>query len=133
MKSTCQALLAIALIAAATPTAARTIPADGTATLPVAFEALSDGRTEDALRHLTETSDVAARDPSRLINLGTANARLGRSEQAAAMYRAAVNSPIRYDLELADGRTMDSRWAARMALKGLATKGRVTAALASAN
>ena len=124
-------LLALATTAAAAPLAAREIPADGVAILPVAYEALRDGRTQDALRQLTATADVDARDPSRLINLGTAHARLGRSEQAASLYRAALDSPIRYDLELADGRTMDSRWAARMALKGLAAKGRVTVALAN--
>jgi hypothetical protein len=125
------ALLGLGLAAAAAPVAAREIPADGTAILPVAYEALRDGHTQEAVRQLTTTADVDARDPSRLINLGTAHARLGHGDQAAAMYRAALASPIRYDLELADGRTMDSRWAARMALKGLATKGRVTVALAN--
>lgn len=123
-------LLTAVLMASAAPATAREIAADGANILPVAFEALRDGRTADALQQLSATTEVAQRDPSRLINLGTAHARLGRSAEAAAHYRAALASPIRYDLELADGRTMDSRWAARMALKSLATKGRVTVALA---
>jgi Tfp pilus assembly protein PilF len=131
MKSTIFALLGLAVTVATAPVSAREIPADGTAILPVAYEALRDGRAQEAVRLLTATTDVDARDPSRLINLGTAHARLGHGDQAAEMYRAAAASPIRYDLELADGRTMDSRWAARMALKGLATKGRVTIALAN--
>lgn len=130
MKKTGILVAGLVAIAAAAPALARDNPGDGTTVLPVAFEALRDGRTHEAVQHLTDTREVDARDPSRLINLGTAYARLGRGEQAATMFRAALGSPIRYDLELADGRTMDSRWAARLALKGLQTKGRVTVALA---
>lgn len=123
-------ILAAAAMLVSTPAIARDAQGDGDRVLPVAFEALRDGRPAEAVAQLTADSGVAARDPSRLINLGTAYARLGRTEQAAAMYRAAVDSPIRYDLELADGRYMDSRWAARLALAGLTQKGRVTIALA---
>ena len=35
------------------------------------------------------------------------------------MYRAAIASPDRYDLQLADGRWMDSRAAARLAAASL--------------
>ena len=69
------------------------------------------------------------RDPSRLINLGTAYARLGRTADAAAAYDAAIGSPIRYDVELASGRYMDSRWAARTALANL-SQGKPLLALA---
>ena len=72
---------------------------------------------------------VDARDPSRLINLGTAYARLGRTADAAIAYRSAIDSPIRYDLELANGDFMDSRWAARTALARL-DQGRPLLALA---
>lgn len=124
--------LYIALAAAAlTPAvAAHDVAADGSANLPVAYEALRDGHTQEALRQLAAEDHVNARDPSRLINMGTANARLGRTDLAATHYRAAIASPIRYDLELADGRTMDSRWAARIALQQLQSKGRVTVAVA---
>jgi len=78
---------------------------------------------------LTGETTLDARDPSRLINLGTAYARLGRTAEAARAYDAAIGSPIRYDLELASGRYMDSRWAARTALANL-EKGRPLLALA---
>lgn len=124
-------LASLATIAA--PAAAREIAADGTTVLPVAYEALRDGKPQQAIAQLTDSSDVAARDPSRLINLGSAYVQLGRTSDAAAMYQAAADSPIRYDLELADGRFVDSRWAARMALDSLRRQPRVTVAMAGAN
>ena len=130
MKTYLYTLTGIAAAALAVPALAHDVPADGSTLLPVAYEALRDGRTHEALRQLANENHINARDPSRLINMGTANARLGRTDQAAAHYRAAIDSPIRYDLELANGRTMDSRWAARMALQQLQSKGRVTVALA---
>ena len=54
---------------------------------------------------------------------------LGRTAEAAAAYDNAIGSPIRYDLELADGRYVDSRWAARTALANL-NEGRPLLALA---
>lgn len=129
MKSFGLMLFAAGLTALAAPAAAREIVADGSVILPVAYEALRDGKPQQAIAELTESDELAPRDPSRLINLGTAYAQLGRKAEAAAMYQAAADSPIRYDLELADGRYMDSRWAARMALDGLEQKGRVTVAL----
>ena len=51
------------------------------------------------------------------------------TDDAAAAYHAAVDSPIRYDLELASGRYVDSRWAARTALANL-NEGRPLLALA---
>lgn len=86
------------------------------APLPVAYAELKAGDSRAALAKLTAETGIDARDPSRLINLGTVYARLGRTDEAAAMYSAAIDSPIRYDLELWDGRYVDSRWAARAAL-----------------
>jgi Flp pilus assembly protein TadD len=88
--------------------------------LPVAFAELQAGENDAAVEKLTGESRIDTRDPSRLINLGTAYARLGRTAEARTAYQAAADSPIRYDLELANGRTMDSRWAARTALAHLA-------------
>lgn len=85
---------------------------------PVAFEALAAGQNTAAIKQLTATDTS---DAARLINLGTAYARTGKPLEAAAMYRAAAASP-RYDLELADGSTMDSRMAARIALARLTAK-----------
>ncbi len=45
--------------------------------------------------------------------------RLGQAAKAQASSRAAISSDSRYDLELADGSWMDSRRAARLALRQL--------------
>ena len=97
--------------------------------LPVAYEELSAGQNQAAVAKLTGDSALDARDPSRLINLGTAYARLGQTGDAQTAYKAAITSPIRYDVELASGDYMDSRWAARTALANL-NQGRPLLALA---
>lgn len=127
-------ILPLIALAFATPAAAQSIivvtgpQADSTA-LPVAYAELRAGENHAAIAKLTDDTSLDARDPSRLINLGTAYARLGRTSDAAAAYDAAMASPIRYDLELADGRYVDSRWAARTARANLAA-GRPQLALA---
>ncbi len=127
-------LLPVIALAFATPAAAQSIivvtgPQADSQLLPVAYAELKAGDNRAAVAKLTGASDVDARDPSRLINLGTAYARLGRTDDAAKSYSAAIDSPIRYDLELASGRYVDSRWAARTALANLNT-GRPLLALA---
>jgi Flp pilus assembly protein TadD len=87
--------------------------------LPVAYAELQAGRTDAALNSLAQPRGVEASDPSRLINLGSALARKGRYTEAAAQFRSAMASDIRYELELADGRWMDSRDAAKLALSRL--------------
>ena len=87
--------------------------------LPVAYAELQSGRTDAALVTLSHPRGVEATDPSRLINLGSALARKGRYTEAAVQFRAAMASDVRYELELADGRWMDSRDAARLALSRL--------------
>lgn len=117
-------LLPLIAFAFASPAAAQSIvvvtaPQADEMVLPVAFAELQAGENAAAVEKLTDESRVDTRDPSRLINLGTAYARLGRTADARTAYQAAADSPIRYDLELANGRTMDSRWAARAALANL--------------
>jgi hypothetical protein len=85
----------------------------------VAYEELTEGRNDEALNKLLRKTAVDSDDPAALINLGTAYAREGMTGQALASYRAAAASPQRYDLELADGTWMDSRWAARTAIRNL--------------
>ncbi len=114
------------------PAAARELVADGVTVLPVAFDELRSGRTEAAITKLQTEGDLSLRDPSRLINLGSAYARLGRDAEAATMFRAAITSPIRYDVELANGEYMDSRWAARIALARLESQPRGTVTVAQA-
>lgn len=122
MKKIWLPLIALALTS---PVAAQSIivvtgpQVESPAPLPVAYAELRAGDNRAAIAKLTGETVLDARDPSRLINLGTAYARLGRTADAAAMYHAAVDSPIRYDLELSDGQYVDSRWAARTALANL--------------
>lgn len=118
-------LLPLMAFAFASPAAAQSIvvvtaPQADEMVLPVAFAELQAGENAAAVEKLTGKPRIDARDPSRLINLGTAYARLGRTAEARTAYQAAADSPIRYDLELANGRMMDSRWAARTALAHLA-------------
>lgn len=88
-------------------------------TSDVAYEELAEGRNDEAMTKLLRKTAVDSNDPAALINLGTAYAREGMTRQALASYRAAAASPQRYDLELADGTWMDSRWAARAAMRNL--------------
>ncbi len=112
-------LIALAALAcAAAPVAA--IAADtGPERVDVAYEALSEGRTAEAIAQLNGSDAVRSDDPAALINLGTALAREGRVSDARAMFTAAINSSDHYYLELADGRWIDSRKAAKMALDRL--------------
>lgn len=127
-------LLPLVALALSSPAAAQSIivvtgPQADSNVLPVAYAELKAGDNRAAVAKLTGETSVDARDPSRLINLGTAYARLGRTDDATAAYTAAIDSPIRYDLELASGRYVDSRWAARTALANMSA-GRPLLALA---
>lgn len=87
-----------------------------------AYEQLSQGRTAEAITKLNNSNAVKDQDPSALINLGTAYARVGRTDDARAMFVAARNSDAPYYVELADGSWVDSRKAAKMALLNLEKK-----------
>ena len=84
-----------------------------------AYEELSTGRTDDALVRLEAALKENPGDPALLINLGTAYARLGRTEEARDAFRAAIAAEDRYQLQLADGSWEDSRRVARIALNSL--------------
>lgn len=88
-------------------------------TTDVAYQELAAGQSQEAVRKLEAGGAAQSNDPAALINLGAAYARAGMADKALAAYRAAVASPERYDLELADGSWVDSRVAARMALRGM--------------
>lgn len=81
----------------------------------VAYEELAAGRPEVAIARIKASKRLEIGDPAALINLGAAETMLGRKEVARGYYRAAMISTERYDLQLADGRWMDSRRAARLA------------------
>lgn len=88
----------------------------------VGFEELTQGRAADAIETIRANDELAADDPSALINLGTAHKRMGQNEKAMEYYLAAANSDRRYELELSDGRWMDSKRAATLAIRSLATQ-----------
>lgn len=88
--------------------------------LDVGYRELVDQRPADAIRRIAANRSLAADEPAALINLGTARARLGDRAAAAGHYRSALASRQRYDLELADGTWLDSRAAARLAIRMLA-------------
>lgn len=85
----------------------------------VAFDELAKGQPEAAIAKIEGNGAIVSKDPAALINLGNAHARLGRTEKALEYYRTAIESDVRYDLELADGRWMDSRRAAVLARDAL--------------
>jgi len=91
-------------------------------------DALVAGRTTDAIHELQVANVEQAVDPSRLINLGTAYARMGDYQKASRAYYAAINSDTHYDLQVAGGVTMDSRDAARRALANLVSRTEVRTA-----
>lgn len=88
--------------------------------LDVGYRELVDRRPADAIERIAANRSLEADDPAALINLGTARARLGDRSAAADHYRSALASRQRYDLELADGTWLDSRAAARLAIRMLA-------------
>ena len=85
----------------------------------VGYAELMDNRPADAIAIIRANRSLSADDPARLINLGTAHARLGHRDKARDFYMAAIASDDRYDVELAGGTWMDSRAAARRAIAGL--------------
>lgn len=110
-------LLAGALLA---QTSSATLPAaSATDRIDVAYEDLAQGRSEAAISRIRANRELESDDPAALINLGTAHARMGHKGRAEACYMAAIATSNRYDLELADGRWMDSRRAARLAVERL--------------
>ena len=100
-----------------------------TETREVAYEEITAGRADDAIRAIEARLAADPDDPALLINLGAAYARKGDTARAAAAFQAAIDSDTRYELELADGTWADSRHAARRALESL----RQSAQLASLN
>lgn len=110
-------LLAITLLAQAAPSAAD--PQSGLDRADVAYHELAQGQSESAISRLTANRAIESGDPAALINLGTAYARVGKRGKALECFMAAIASDTRYDLQLADGRWMDSRKAARMAMEAL--------------
>lgn len=85
----------------------------------VGYDELMRGDAQGAIDEIEANSKRGVSDPAALINLGSAHARLGHFDLARQYYSLAIKSNDSYDLELADGRWMDSRRAARLALRML--------------
>lgn len=83
------------------------------------YDALMAGDNETAVKQLESTDNISENDPARLINLGQAYARTGRTGDAAKMFMAAMNSDRNFALVLSDGTVIDSREAAKLALNNL--------------
>ncbi len=87
------------------------------------YAALLQGNYPAALEQMRaaekQVSPSARRDPARLINMGLAYAKMGDVASARTHYEAAIAAPASFDIVLSDGRVMDSRVAARQALRRL--------------
>jgi uncharacterized protein HemY len=83
------------------------------------YDALIAGDNERAINQILTNEKVSRNDPARLINLGQAYARTGRTFEAQQLFTAAMASRDEVDLILADGRVMSSKEAARLALAKL--------------
>jgi tetratricopeptide (TPR) repeat protein len=95
----------------------------GYASGTLGYAALLQGNYQAALAQMqaAERTDSRAvrRDPARLINMGLAYAKIGDMAMARSHYQAAIDAPTSFDIILSDGRVMDSRVAARKALRRL--------------
>lgn len=109
-------MLVLALVALSSPAIAES---GQSSPVDAAYQQMASGQTHEAVARLREAEKNASADPSQLINLGTAYARLGLIDDALRVYRAASFSDERYDIELADGTMMDSHAVARLAIKRL--------------
>jgi predicted Zn-dependent protease len=110
-------LVLAALAAAAQLTSTPGAEPGGIEQREVAYEAIAEGRADDAIRALEAQLAKNPHDPALLINLGAAYAKHGDAARAARLYQAAIDSDTRYELELADGTWTDSRQAARRGLE----------------
>ncbi len=88
----------------------------------IGYEALMRGDNEHAVTQIMSNAQVSKHDPAKLLNLGRAYARIGRTEQAAGYFKAAMQTRDSVDLVLADGRVMNSKVAAREAYANLQTR-----------
>lgn len=87
----------------------------------VGYDELMQGQPDLAIERIRANRSLSANDPAALINLGAAHVRIGRPKEAQSYFIAAITSDDRQDLELADGRWMNSRRAARIALELMPT------------
>lgn len=96
-----------------------TVPAPSLPSGDVGYHEIMAGRPLAAIARIENSELARTGDPLALINLGTAYKMVGRKDDAARLYRSAANSDERYDVQLANGRWIDSRRAAALAIAGL--------------
>lgn len=103
------------LIVTATPS----VPNDDGAVerMEVGYAELVSGQPEAAITRIR--ANLQKGDPTALINLAAANARLGRPDDARRLLHDARYNAERFDVQLADGSWVDSRFAARIAMERL--------------
>lgn len=85
----------------------------------IGYEALMHGDNERAVSQIMTSGQISMRDPAKLLNLGRAYARMGRTDEAAAVFKAAMLRRDSIELVLADGSVMNSMDAARLAYASL--------------
>jgi lipopolysaccharide biosynthesis regulator YciM len=88
----------------------------------IGYDALIAGDNDRAISEILASNRISRRDPAKMINLGQAYARTGRTAEAADLFTAAMESREEMDLVLADGRVISVKDAARRALANLKTK-----------
>jgi len=81
----------------------------------IGYEALVTGDNARAVSQILASAQVSRHDPAKLLNLGHAYARLGRMDEASALFTVVMQSRDSVDLVLADGSVMNSKDAARKA------------------
>lgn len=77
------------------------------------------GEKETALIKLEQQQKDSPNDPAVMINLGIVHAQMGDDVKARAAFNDALVSSMPQDLDIADGRTLDSRRIARVAIQML--------------
>jgi Tfp pilus assembly protein PilF len=113
-------LIAVTLASAASAGLAQTERSEiGYERGALGFEALMANDNERALRQLLSERSIPRSDPARLINLGRAYARLGNVDKARESFEAAANCRDDFDLILSDGSIINSRKAAKIAIRNL--------------
>jgi hypothetical protein len=110
---------ALGLVAASPLVANDTFRVQSPDNVELAAAALSQGRSSEAIGVLSKAHTADRSDPAVLINLGIAHAHRGEDAAAQGLFKAAINSPVAYDLETAEGIAVDSRKLARKALRML--------------
>ncbi|MDQ3140418.1 MAG: tetratricopeptide repeat protein [Pseudomonadota bacterium] len=82
----------------------------------LAVAAIDRGDWSTAEEKLIAMQGTSARDPARLINLGTVYMETGRPGAAMSAWRLALASPKHFMIETRDGRTVSTEVLARQAI-----------------